>query len=261
MLLLTLSTVSCQSVEVSKDNWVEVWKDEFNYIGLPDSSRWNFDTEGNAWDWGNKESQFYTKNDTSNAYVDGEFLIITARRKRVGKKKYTSSRLTSQYKGDWKYGKLEIRAKVPQGDGTWPAIWMLPSNDTYGDWPNSGEIDIMEYVGSDTSHVFGTIHTKSFNHVIGTERSAAKYIENVAEDFHIYGIEWEEEEIRFYVDEKLYFTYKKEGETPDEWPFDQKFHILLNLAIGGEMGGTEGIDDSLFPHEFVIDYVRVFQRL
>ena len=261
-LVLSCLIFSVFAQKVSKGNkkWKLVWQDEFNYIGLPDSTKWSFDTKGNAYNWGNNEAQHYTDKDTSNAYVKNGFLTITAKRQDAGGKKYTSARLRSLHKGDWLYGRFEIRAKVPSGNGTWPAIWMLPSEDTYGGWPKSGEIDIMEYVGSDPDTVLGTVHTESYNHIIGTQKGKSTRVADADEKFHTYILEWDANEIKIFVDKKLYFNFKNEGKTPAEWPFDQKFHLLLNLAIGGGLGGQKGIDDSLFPHSYMIDYVRVYQK-
>lgn len=136
---------------------------------------------------------------------------------------------------------------------------MLPTKDIYGRWPNGGEIDIMENVGFNPSEVSGTIHTKAYNHVKHTEKSDSYGI--TPNEFHVYSVEWEQEEIRFYVDHNLYFTYKNEHKTFAEWPFNEQFYILLNLAIGGDMGGEQGIDDDLFPHQFIVDYVRVYQKV
>ncbi|WP_433896512.1 glycoside hydrolase family 16 protein [Sphingobacterium mizutaii] len=247
-------------MEKNNKKWKLVWQDEFNYEGLPDSTKWSFDTKGNAYNWGNNEAQHYTAHDTSNAYVKKGYLTITAKRQDAGGKKYTSARLRTIHKGDWNYGRFEIRAKVPTGRGTWPAIWMMPSADTYGGWPKSGEIDIMEYIGSHPDSVLGTVHTESYNHVIGTQKGKSTYLPDAHKKFHTYVLEWDANEIKIYADKKLYFTFKNEGKTAAEWPFDQKFHLLLNLAIGGGLGGQKGIDDSLFPQSYVIDYVRVYQR-
>lgn len=254
------STVFSQKMEKKNKKWKLVWQDEFNYEGLPDSTKWSFDTKGNAYNWGNNEAQHYTAHDTSNAYVKKGYLTITAKRQDAGGKKYTSARLRTIHKGDWKYGRFEIRAKVPTGRGTWPAIWMMPSADTYGGWPKSGEIDIMEYIGSHPDSVLGTVHTESYNHVIGTQKGKSTYLPDAHKKFYTYVLEWDANEIKIYADKKLYFTFKNEGKTAAEWPFDQKFHLLLNLAIGGGLGGQKGIDDSLFPQSYVIDYVRVYQR-
>ena len=164
-------------------------------------------------------------------------------------------------KGDWLYGRFEIKAKLPTGLGTWPAIWMLPTDWEYGNWPASGEIDIMENVGFVPDTIIGTVHTESYNHIIGTQKTDSLFIPTNFTDFHVYALEWEENEIRIYVDDTNYFTFNNEGKSFKEWPFDKRFHLLLNVAIGGNWGGQKGVDDSLFPHRFLIDYVRVYQKV
>lgn len=238
-----------------------VWNDEFDYAGLPDSAKWSYDTEGNSWGWGNNEAQHYTAGDTANAYVNEGLLTITARIDSMGGKRYTSARLITKGKGDWLHGRFEIRAKLPTGLGTWPAIWMLPTDWEYGGWPASGEIDIMENVGYDPDTIVGSAHTQSYNHVQGTEKNAKTYVPTSYTDFHTYALEWEEDAYRVYVDDNHYFTFRNEGTGFAGWPFDKRFHLLLNLAVGGNWGGQKGIDDSLFPHHFQIDYVRVYQKV
>ncbi len=243
------------------EEWTLVWSDEFNYTGLPDPSKWSYDTAGNAWAWGNNELQHYTEGRKENAWVSDGVLRITARKEKTEDKEYSSARLVSKGKGDWLYGRFEIRAKLPTGVGTWPAIWMLPTDSGYGGWPRCGEIDIMENVGYDPLTVVGTVHTKSFNHVIGTQKSGEIESKDCYTDFHVYALEWEPDEIRIYQDDNHYFTYRNDGTGVDAWPFDRPFHLLLNLAIGGNWGGRQGVDDSLFPHTFEIDYVRVYQKV
>jgi superfamily II DNA or RNA helicase len=153
-----------------------------------------------------------------------------------------------------------LGAKLPTGRGTWPAIWMLPTDWEYGDWPKSGEIDIMENVGYDPDTIVGSSHTEKYNHAIGTQKNAKIACPDCYKAFHVYALEWEEDEYRLYVDDQLYFTFKNEGTGYEVWPYDKRFHILLNLAIGGNWGGQKGIDDSLFPHVFEIDYVRVYKK-
>lgn len=148
-----------------------VWSDEFNYLGLPDSTKWSFDTEGNAWGWGNNESQYYTNQNSENAFVDSDFLHIVAQQKKMANKDFTSARLRTIHKGDWLFAKVEVRALLPQIAGIWPAIWMLPTDWVYGDWPKSGEIDIMEHVGYMPDSVFCTIHTEAYNHILNTQKS------------------------------------------------------------------------------------------
>lgn len=247
--------------KVTDDNsWKLVWNDEFNYVGLPDSTKWSYDTKGNATGWGNNEAQYYTVNDSSNAWVKNGLLTIKAEKKTVKDKKYTSARLISKGKGDWLYGRFEIRAKLPTGRGSWPAIWMLSTDWQYGGWPSSGEIDIMENVGYNPDTIYGSAHTKTYNHVIGTQKTKGIYCPTSYKDFHVYALEWDENEYRLYLDNVKYFTFKNEHTGPNEYPFDKRFHLLLNLAIGGNWGGMQGIDDRLFPQRFLIDYVRVYQK-
>ena len=136
----------------------------------------------------------------------------------------------------------------------------LPTDWEYGDWPKSGEIDIMENVGYDPDTIVGSSHTEKYNHAIGTQKNAKIACPDCYKAFHVYALEWEEDEYRLYVDDQLYFTFKNEGTGYEVWPYDKRFHILLNLAIGGNWGGQKGIDDSLFPHVFEIDYVRVYKK-
>lgn len=252
---------SYETITTPTGTWQLVWDEEFDYTGLPDSTKWSYDTEGNSWGWGNNEAQYYTAGDTANAYVKEGLLTITARIDSMGGKRYTSARLITKGKGDWLHGRFEIRAKLPTGLGTWPAIWMLPTDWEYGGWPASGEIDIMENVGYDPDTIIGSAHTQSYNHVQGTEKNAKINVPTSYTDFHLYALEWEEDEYRVFVDDNHYFTFKNEGTGFAEWPFDKQFHLLLNLAVGGNWGGQKGIDDSLFPHQFQIDYVRVYKKM
>lgn len=241
--------------------WKLTWADEFNYKGLPDETKWNYDTAGNSWKWGNNEAQWYTFRDKENAIVGNGSLKITARKEKIHDRKYSSARLTTKNKGDWKYCRVEVRAKLPSGRGTWPAIWMLPTEFKYGGWPKSGEIDIMEHVGFQPDSVLSTSHTESFNHMIGTQVGKSTYLPEATTQFNVYAMEWDENEFRSYVNGKHYFTYKNLKTGPAAWPYDQPFHLILNLAIGGGLGGQKGIDDTLFPHVFEIDYVRVYEAV
>ena len=234
-----------------------VWADEFNGSGLPDKSKWGYDTGGHG--WGNNELQYYTQGRKENARVEKGMLVIEARKEAIGKQSYSSARLISKNKGDWKYGKIEVRAKLPQGRGVWPAIWMLPTDWKYGDWPGSGEIDIMEFVGYSPDTVYGTVHTELFNHVKGTQRSKGLFMPDQGKEFHVYAIEWTEKEIRFLIDGHQYHSFENNLQGPGAWPFDQRFHLLLNIAVGGNWGGKNGVDDSIFPQQMLIDYVRVYQ--
>jgi beta-glucanase (GH16 family) len=238
--------------------WKLVWSDEFNYTGLPDSTKWSYDTGGNG--WGNKELEYYTRADTSNAVVRDGHLYLTARKESRGDNQYTSARLVTKGMGDWLYGRIEVRAKLPAGRGLWPAIWMLSTDWKYGGWPASGEIDIMENVGFKPDSVFGSVHTKRFNHVIHTGFTKGLYISDPYTEFHIYAIEWSPVAIRFFVDNKEYSVFHNSGNGFEEWPFDRRFHLLLNVAVGGGWGGQKGVDDSIFPRSMVVDYVRVYQQ-
>mgnify|MGYP003576810401 FL=1 len=234
-----------------------VWSDEFDYTGLPDSRKWGYDVGGHG--WGNNELQYYTKERPENARVEEGHLIIEARREKMESRDYTSARLVTKNKGDWKYGRIEVKAKLPQGRGIWPAIWMLPTEWKYGDWPASGEIDIMEFVGYEPDRVHGTVHTQSFNHSIGTQKGSSLRFTDLATAFHIYAIEWHADKIDFYVDGERYFTFTNTNRGAADWPFDQAFHLILNIAVGGNWGGAQGVDPAVYPQKFLIDYVRVYQ--
>ncbi|MEQ8186645.1 MAG: glycoside hydrolase family 16 protein [Candidatus Eremiobacterota bacterium] len=240
------------------EEWKPVWSDEFDYEGLPDESKWNYDTKGNSYGWGNNEAQWYTEFKKENACVSNGTLKITAVKESVEGKNYSSARLTS--KGNWKYCKIEVKAKVPTGRGTWPAIWMMSTGNEYGSWPDSGEIDIMEQVGYNPEFILSSTHTNKYNHVKGTQKSGEYHCPDATSEFHVYGVEWEENQYRVYIDGIHYYTYENDGTGWQSWPFDKPFYLILNLAIGGNWGGKEGIDDSLFPQVFEIDYVRVYQK-
>jgi len=233
-----------------------VWSDEFDYTGSPNAAKWDYDLGGNG--WGNNELQYYTDRE-ENAKVENGNLIITAALESYGGNDYTSARLVTRNKGDWLYGRIEVKAKLPEGRGTWPAIWMLPTDWEYGGWPNSGELDIMEHVGYDMGYVHQTVHTEAYNHTLGTQRGGDIYVADVHQAYHIYAMNWYEEVVKFYVDNHLVFTFSNEHSGSDTWPFDQRFHLLLNIAVGGDWGGVEGVDITVFPQTFEIDYVRVYE--
>ncbi|REA56706.1 glycoside hydrolase family 16 protein [Dyadobacter luteus] len=240
---------------------IPVWKDEFDYTGKPDTTKWGYDLGDHG--WGNHELQNYTDR-IENARVEDGRLIIEAKKESSGKLNYSSARLISKGKGDFLYGKFEIKAKLPAGTGTWPAIWMLPSDGTYGNngWPDNGEIDIMEHVGFDPNRIHGNIHTKAFNHSIKTNKGGKIMTTNVSTGYHVYGCQWTPEEITISIDGVQYFKFRKNINYGwEEWPFDKPFHLLLNIAVGGDWGGQKGVDDSIFPQKLEIDYVRVYPLL
>ncbi len=268
ILALTLLAPGCNNNETPPEypdnpnsgDKVLAWSDEFDINGLPDSKKWSYDTEGNATGWGNNELQYYTASRLKNAEVKDGYLHITAHKEDYEGFSYTSARLVTRQKGDWLYGRVEVKAKLPDGRGMWPAIWMLPTDWQYGGWPASGEIDIMESVGYDPYKIVGTVHTEAYNHSIGTQKGATTTVQTCYSDFHVYALEWEPAEIRIYVDELLYFTFRNEGTGYKTWPFDKRFHLLLNVAVGGNWGGAQGVDDAIFPRTMVVDYVRVYQK-
>lgn len=256
IILLLLATAP-----FAKEQWQLIWSDEFNADGTPDSTKWSFDIDGNAWDWGNNEWQNYTSADNKNAWVENGSLIIEARQERNTAaadgetKEYTSARLRSLKKGDWLQGRFEIRAKLPMGVGTWPAIWMLPTKDTYGGWPHSGEIDIMEAIGSEPKTHYSTVWTTSSEATWGNGDTLT--VSNRGTDFQTFALEWYEDSLLFFVDDKPVHRYLKTSNDPKEWPFDHQFHLLMNIAVGGDW--EKMVDPASFPARMEVDYVRVYQ--
>lgn len=264
-LLLTVCASLCLASLQAKEDWQMVWADEFDYTGLPDSKKWSFDTEGNNWDWGNNEAQNYTPASMRNAWVEDGNLVIEARKETYTwpgdgqTKQYTSARLRTLGKGDWTYGKVEVRALLPTGRGMWPAIWMLPSEEKYGGWPASGELDIMENVGFDPNKIHCNIHTDAYNHKMGTNKGNTVTTSSPSANWHTYSMEWDEDKVIFFLDGNQVFRFDNEHRSYREWPYDQNFHLLLNVAVGGGWGGEQGIDDGVFPQRMLVDYVRVYQ--
>lgn len=251
--LLFLMASNCST----KPSPVLVWSDEFNYNGAPDSTKWSYDIGGHG--WGNNELQYYTNN-PKNVRVENGNLIIEAHKDSLENNAYTSTRIISKKKGDWLYGKIEIRAKLPQGRGTWPAIWMLSTDWKYGGWPASGEIDIMEHVGYNQNVVHGTAHSELYNHVKQTQNEGKVTVANVHEEFHTYTLNWTKDQLDFLVDNNVFHTIKRKPEDDYKgWPFDQPFHLLMNIAVGGNWGGQQGVDETIWPQRMEVDYVRVYQ--
>jgi len=250
-----------------------VWSDEFDYTGLPDKDKWAQE-EGFI---RNRELQYYTRGRKENARVENGMLIIEARKepfanpayrpdaaKKTWKNsrpraEYTSASLTTRAKASWRYGRIEVRAKLPTGRGMWPAIWMLGVNIGEVGWPACGEIDIMENVGFDPDVIHANVHTRKYNHVLKTNKGAKITVPKPSESFHVYAVEWTAEKIDFFVDDQKYFTFKKEPGGVDVWPFDGEHYLILNVAVGGAWGGLKGMDDSKLPQRFYIDYVRVYR--
>lgn len=236
-------------------NYKLVWNDEFDSGTEPNTSLWWYETGGGG--WGNNELQHYVKGSVDGAQlaeVNNGMLNIHCQK--IGSTVY-SIRINTQQ--SWKYGYFEARLRLPKGKGTWPAFWMMPKNFTA--WPDDGEIDIMEEVGYNPNYVSSSIHCKSFNHGIGTQKTKEILVPTAQEEFHIYALEWTEDYIRTYVDGKelFYFPNDKKGDK-NTWPFNAPFYLKLNLAWGGNWGGAQGIDESALPALYQIDYVRVFQK-
>ncbi len=257
-ILLLLGALCAQADSFAQsDNQKPDWSDEFNYTGLPDSSKWKSDVGGHG--WGNNELQFYTNKDTQNAVVRNGVLVITARKQDKENRNYTSAKILTKGIKEFKYGRIEVRAKLPAGVGTWPAIWMLGTNIKEAGWPGCGEIDIMEHVGYNKDSLFGTIHSAAYNHTKGTQKGKGIFIINPYSQFHTYAIDWTAEKIDFLMDGKIYYTVNNEHLTQKEWPFEQPFYLILNLAIGGGWGGKMGVDNSIFPAVMEVDYVRYYK--
>ncbi len=233
-----------------------VWSDEFNTPGHPDTTKWNYNIGNGDGGWGNNELEYYTSSD-SNARIENGNLVIEARKESLGGRNYTSARMLTQGKFDWTYGRFEIRAKLPKGIGTWPAIWMLGSNIPQVGWPTCGEIDIMEHVGKNLNEINWSAHSKMYNWPMGTQKTNKAIIANVTDSFHVYKLDWSKAALNFYVDDALYLTVNSDGKNADYYPFVVPQFLLLNLAIGGNMAGST-IDNSIFPVRMLVDYVRVY---
>lgn len=229
-----------------------VWQEEFNGKVL-DEKVWNFELgDGcpNICGWGNNEKQIYT--DENHSIQDGNLKITV--KKDVNK--YTSTRITTAQKKEFTYGRIEVRAKIPTGKGIWPAFWMLGSNISKVGWPQCGEIDILEYVGREPNIVFTSLHTQdSHGNTINTKKTQIQEIEN---GFHLYAIDWTKEKIEFFVDNQSVYVFEPKEKNDNTWPYNQPFYFIINVAVGGNFGGHD-IDDTIFPQEFIIDYIKVYQ--
>jgi beta-glucanase (GH16 family) len=242
---------------LSAQKYVQVWGDEFDTPGLPDSTKWGYEIGKIR----NNELQYYTSHREENARTEDTVLIIEARKEQFEDAEYTSASLISQGIGDWRYGKIEISAKVPTGRGTWPALWLLPTYNEYGRWPKSGEIDIMEYIGVEPQNLYYTAHfqgTDGTGHQ-SSESGGIDDIKNPFDQFIKFTLIWTPEKIEWFANDIKYHEYKKPADDYRVWPFDKEFYLILNLAYGGDWGGYDGVDDSKLPHQFLIDYVRVYQ--
>jgi beta-glucanase (GH16 family) len=236
--------------------WTLAWHDEFDGPEL-DLKNWTFDVGGGG--WGNQEWQIYTDR-PENVRVENGMLVIEARKEEAtfGPRPYSSARLKTQGLHAWQYGRIEARLKLPYGQGIWPAFWMLGENITQEGWPACGEIDIMEYLGKEPEHIYAAVHAPGYSGDKGVGASITTSEDSLRNDFHVYAIEWEENEIRWYFDELEYFKLTPQ-DVPGQWIFDHPFFIVLNLAVGGEWPGYPD-ETTVLPQFLYVDYVRVYQK-
>lgn len=242
---------------VQPDGWQLLWNDEFDGKSI-DPANWTYDLGGGG--WGNGEMQVYT-DAPENARVENGLLIIEGRKEtnENGGFQFTSARLKTQGLQTFQYGRIEARIKVPAGKGLWPAFWMLGENFPVVGWPDCGEIDIMEYVGREPDLIIGTMHGPGYSGAVGLSKwNRQNY--NIADDFHTYAIEWDANQISWFYDGEIYSTYTREDVGDRQWVFDQPFFIILNLAIGGTLGGLV-TPDTQFPAQYLVDYVRVYNPI
>lgn len=237
-----------------------VWSDEFDGPTL-NMDNWVFELgdgcSKNLCGWGNNELQTYTARPENITFQNGQ-MVITARKERLDGKDYTSVRIKTEGKKSFKYGRIELRAKLPVGKGIWPAFWLLPQANVYGGWPRSGELDLMEYLGHEPNKVHGTVH---YGPGPGSIQKSASYTlpsGNFNEAFHVFSIEWDVDVIRWYVDGNLYATVNKSGFGSNTYPFNEEFFIIINMAVGGNWPGAPDAT-TVFPQQLLVDYVRVYQ--
>ena len=253
-------------ISTISENWELLWSDEFNDEEL-NLTKWN----KLNWKpgWVNNELQAYTDRDT-NIFLENGHLVLQGNIEPgysgtdyVGNNyvsDYTSGRVNTDDKFSTTYGRFDIKAKLPAGKGSWPAIWMLGESISSIGWPQCGEIDIMEHVGYDLGLVHGSIHTQDYNHMYGTQKSGSKYVDDVTDAFHVYSLEWSPFYLRYLIDnEPFFFVYNDSNGDFGKWPFNDPHYLILNLAIGGDWGGVQGVSASAFPMKMYIDYVRVYQ--
>jgi len=257
MSLLALGLLAAAQA-ISAAQWQLVWSDEFNYHGPPDPSKWGYEVGFVR----NNERQYYTQARLENARVEDGLLVIECRKEHYKPEhhdtvEYTSASLTTQNKASWLYGRIEMRAKLPRGAGVWPAFWTLGTNISRVGWPGCGECDIMEFVGKEPNHIYGTLHYA----VAGKHDSDGGKIETPApyDDFHVYAVEWFPDHMDFFFDDRKYHSVQieKAGKGDDN-PFHKPHYLLINFALGGAWGGP--FEDAILPQKYLIDYVRVYTQ-
>jgi beta-glucanase (GH16 family) len=230
--------------------WTLVWNDEFTGSSI-DPAVWNFEVNGDG--GGNNELQYYTREDR-NAFIENGTLVIQALKEEYNGKHYTSARLNTDHKKDWLYGRVDVRAKLPKGQGLWPAIWMLPTDWVYGGWPASGEIDIMEELGHEPAKIYGTVHWgENGQHLSSGDYYVLPGGKRFSDDFHLFTLEWSADSLKWFVDGVRYHV-ERNGH-----PFDKRFHLILNVAVGGNWPGSPDATTA-FPQYMQVDYVRLYSK-
>jgi beta-glucanase (GH16 family) len=232
--------------------WSLVWHDEFNDSTI-NSGRWNFEVGGGG--WGNNELEFYTSR-PRNAFIENGWLVIAAWSEAYQGRSYTSARMTTFLKGDWLYGRVDVKAQMPYGQGLWPAIWMMPTDSYYGTWPASGEMDIMELLGHDPIRVYGTVHWRDSTTAQHKSQGTSYVLpggKSFAGGFHLFSYEWSADSLKWLVDGVRYQSQ------PNRPPFDKRFFLILNVAVGGTWPGNPSVS-TVFPQFMIVDYVRVYSR-
>lgn len=254
----TCATISCSTDKKQTVTTLNnlVWQDEFATAGAPNAAVWNFDTGTGSNGWGNNELQYYT-NRPENIVVQNGVLKITAIKESYLGSGYTSARILTKGKYQKQYGRLEARIKMPYGKGLWPAFWLLGANSDTAIWPACGEIDVVEYLGSNPTTVFGTLHGPGYSGGAAISKSFTLPNNRFDNDFHIFGIEWGENYVNFYIDEVLYNQITP-AKVTGEWVFNKPFYIILNMAVGGNYPGSPNAE-TVFPQSMLVDYIRVYE--
>jgi len=253
--LAALTLASCAAPDAPSKLEL-VWAEEFNADGPPDPATWGYEVGFIR----NQEAQYYTAGRAENARVEGGCLVIESRHEDYAGASYTSASVNTLGKKEFFCGRIEVRAKIPTGVGSWPAIWMMGTDITRAGWPECGEIDVMENVGYEPDTIYATVHTPgSVNDPGKVDKGGQITVSAPYADFHVYAVEWRPDRLDFFVDGRNYFTYRKDARYSAYWRFSKPFYVLLNTAVGGTWGGMHGIDDGIFPLQYSIDYVRYFQ--
>ena len=256
---ILLFLISCMSYKsnltnngILKSNYQLVWSEFFTDKNI-DTNKWNIEIRDPG--WVNNELQAYTDKQ-DNIYIQKNNLVIQGIKENHGKAEYTSGRINTSEKSSWKYGRFEIRAKIPKQQGLWPAIWLLSETIYIDGWPNCGEIDIMEHVNNEDI-IYGTIHSKKYNHMTKTQIGGNMIIENLDLRFHTFGLEWNSESLVWFIDNNVYHKIDKKDYFDNNWPFDNNYFLIINQAIGGFWPGDPG--SNFRQTQFIIDWIKVYQ--